>query len=60
MADSYQKSLAGYLSGRATLEHAHMNWSQRLSRAMSFPSLSQIRRYLKEVGRPAMEEIKRR
>ncbi|WBL61994.1 choline transporter [Stutzerimonas stutzeri] len=59
MVDSYQKSLAGYLSGRATLEHTHMNWSQRLSRAMSFPSLSQIRRYLKEVGRPAMEEIKK-
>ena len=38
MADSYQKSLAGYLSGRATLEHTHMNWSQRLSRAMSFPA----------------------
>ena len=57
MADSYQKSLAGYLSGRATLEHTQMNWSQRLSRAMSFPSLSQIRRYLKEVGKPAMQEI---
>jgi choline/glycine/proline betaine transport protein len=41
MADSYQKSLSGQLSGRATLEHAHMNWSQRLSRAMSFPSQSQ-------------------
>ncbi|MGE6991958.1 choline BCCT transporter BetT [Pseudomonas sp. NPDC047961] len=59
MADSYQKSLSGQLSGRATLEHAHMNWSQRLSRAMSFPSLSQIRRYLKETCRPAMEEIQK-
>ena len=59
MADSYQKSMSGHLSGRATLEHAHMNWSQRLSRAMSFPSLSQIRRYLTEVCRPAMEEIQK-
>ncbi|WP_217474571.1 choline BCCT transporter BetT [Stutzerimonas stutzeri] len=58
MADSYQKSLSGQLSGRATLEHAHMNWSQRLSRAMSFPSRSQIRRYLQEVCKPAMEEIR--
>src|SRR3546814_17207985 len=60
MADSYQKSLSGYLSGRATLEHTQLNWSQRLSRAMSFPSRSQIRRYLKDVCKPAMEEIDRK
>lgn len=47
------------LSGRATLEHARMNRSHRLSRAMRFPGLSQIRRYLKEVCRPAMEEIQK-
>ena len=57
MADSYQKSLSGHLSGRATLEQTSMNWRQRLTRAMSFPSHSQARRYLTDIGKPAMEEI---
>ncbi|MFC3607435.1 choline BCCT transporter BetT [Stutzerimonas tarimensis] len=57
MADSYQKSLSGQLSGRATAEQAPINWGQRLARAMSFPSWSQTRRYLQQVCRPAMEEI---
>ncbi|WP_120995522.1 choline BCCT transporter BetT [Stutzerimonas urumqiensis] len=57
MADSYQQSLSGQLSGRATMDTAPINWGQRLARAMSFPSRQQAMRYMREVCKPAMEEI---
>jgi choline/glycine/proline betaine transport protein len=57
--DSYRNSMAGHLSGRtAPGEPAVRNWRQRITRAVSFPSRGQARRFLQEVGRPAMQEIR--
>ncbi|HET8790271.1 MAG TPA: high-affinity choline transporter BetT, partial [Modicisalibacter sp.] len=56
--DSHRASLAGYLSSRtAGGERAPRNWRKRLTRAMSFPSHKQARRFLDEIGKPAMEEV---
>ncbi|SFI45569.1 choline/glycine/proline betaine transport protein [Pseudomonas guineae] len=57
--DSYRGSMAGYLSGRTLQDKAGtQNWRQRLSRAMSFPSHKQVRAFLREVGKPAMDSIR--
>ncbi|MBS9405552.1 choline BCCT transporter BetT [Halomonas sp. TRM85114] len=56
--DSYRNSMAGHLSGRTALGEASVrNWRHRLRRAVSFPNGSQARRFLQEVGEPAMQEI---
>jgi choline/glycine/proline betaine transport protein len=57
--DNYRGSLAGSLSGRITpSEGSAHNWRQRLARAASFPSHEKVQRFMKEVGKPAMEEIR--
>ncbi|MGV8898359.1 MAG: choline BCCT transporter BetT [Burkholderiaceae bacterium] len=57
--DSYRGSMAGSLSGRITpSEGGARNWRQRLARAASFPSHEQVQRFLQEVGKPAMQEIR--
>ncbi|GAB2802612.1 choline BCCT transporter BetT [Halomonas shantousis] len=56
--ESHRASLAGSLSSRSTsVERGAKSWSQRLARAMSFPSHRQARRFLDEVGKPAMQEV---
>ncbi|TDX32875.1 choline/glycine/proline betaine transport protein [Modicisalibacter xianhensis] len=56
--DSHRASLAASLSSRSTnVERGHRSWTQRLSRAMSFPSHRQTRRFMNEVAKPAMEEV---
>ena len=57
--DSYRGSLSGMLSGRmAPSESAAGSWHQRLARAVSFPSHQQVTRFLLEVGKPALQEIR--
>ncbi len=57
--DSYRGSLSGMLSGRmAPSESAAGSWHQRLARAVSFPSHDQVTRFLLEVGKPALQEIR--
>lgn len=57
--DSYRGSMAGNLSGRTDPgKNAVLNWQQRLGRSVSFPTLAQGRRFLEQVAKPAMEEIK--
>ncbi|MCH4564164.1 choline BCCT transporter BetT [Halomonas sp. EGI 63088] len=57
--DSHRGSMAGHLSGRtAPGEGAARNWRQRLARAVSFPNHGQASRFLADVGKPAMEEIR--
>ncbi|SHE89014.1 choline/glycine/proline betaine transport protein [Modicisalibacter ilicicola DSM 19980] len=57
--ESHRASLAGSLSGRSSsIERGRASLSLRLSRAMSFPGHRQARRFLDEVVRPAMENVK--
>ncbi|MFL1453002.1 choline BCCT transporter BetT [Marinobacter sp. GN3S48] len=57
--DSHRGSMAGHLSGRTDPgKNAALNWQQRLTRSVSFPTLNQSRRFLGDVAKPAMEEIK--
>jgi choline/glycine/proline betaine transport protein len=57
--DSYRGSLSGMLSGRmAPSEAVAGSWHQRLARAVSFPSHQQVTRFLQEVGKPALQEIR--
>ncbi|MDI5983847.1 choline BCCT transporter BetT [Halomonas sp. M4R5S39] len=55
--DSLRHSMAGHLSARTTPGEGR-GWHQRLLRAVSFPNHQQARRFLAEVGRPAMEQIR--
>ncbi|ABS64211.1 choline/carnitine/betaine transporter [Parvibaculum lavamentivorans DS-1] len=54
--DSHRASLSGYLSGRIGAPAS--NWRQRIARATSFPTLAQVRRFMRDAVRPAMEEIR--
>jgi choline/glycine/proline betaine transport protein len=62
--ESMRQSLPGVLSGRsATAGGAAQGgsrrgpWQQRLTRALSFPGLSETREYLEEVALPALTEV---
>ena len=56
--DSYRGSMAGHLSGRTDPgKNATLNWQQRMRRTVSFPTLTQARRFLNDVAKPAMEEM---
>lgn len=58
--DSHRGSMMGHLSGRTDSgKNATLNWQQRVRRSVSFPTLSQARKFLEEVARPAMEEFKK-
>ena len=57
--DSYRGSLSGMLSGRMSpSDPAAGSWHQRLARAVSFPSHDQVTRFLLEIGKPALQEIR--
>ncbi|MBC7724337.1 MAG: choline BCCT transporter BetT [Burkholderiaceae bacterium] len=58
LADSYQTSLPGLLSGRAGDETRGRNWRQRLSRAMSYPGQRQAGRFVESVAAPALREVR--
>ncbi|MFD1215276.1 MULTISPECIES: choline BCCT transporter BetT [Microbulbifer] len=55
---SMQDSLSGHLSGRTTSREGHSNWSQRLSRAISFPTLKQVEQFIERTAHPALEAVK--
>lgn len=56
--DSHRASLAGHLSSRTGAgERTPRGWRQRLGRAMSFPGSKQARRFLDDVGKPAVQEV---
>jgi len=55
---SMQDSLSGHLSGRTVSREGHSNWSQRLSRAMSFPSFKQVEQFINRTVHPAFEAVK--
>lgn len=58
LADSYQKSLPGLLSGRAGDATRGRNWRQRLSRAMSYPGARQASRFSDSIAAPAQQEVR--
>lgn len=55
---SIDASLPGHLSSRTRTEGSAKSWAYRLQRVMSFPTLEQSRRFLREVAGPAMEEVR--
>ncbi|WP_111495185.1 choline BCCT transporter BetT [Marinobacter bohaiensis] len=59
--DSHLVSMSGYLSGRvvSTEQKGTLNWRQRLSRSVSFPSHADVRKFLDETAQPAMDDFAR-
>ncbi len=62
-ADALQPNADGTAIGEHTNRIAHGdgaigNWQQRLTSAVSFPNHQQIQRFLQDIGKPAMEEIR--
>ncbi|MCW8126853.1 choline BCCT transporter BetT [Microbulbifer halophilus] len=55
--DSMQDALSGHLSGRMSREGAS-NWTQRLSRAIHFPTGKQVDQFIERTVRPAFEAVK--
>nr|WP_298415698.1 choline BCCT transporter BetT [uncultured Halomonas sp.] len=57
--DSHRASLSGSLSGRSgSVARGPQGVKQRLSKAMAFPSHKQARRFLNEIARPAMVDVR--
>lgn len=55
---SMQDALSGHLSGRTVSREGHSNWSQRLARAISFPTLKQVQQFIERTARPAFEAVR--
>ncbi|WP_299588412.1 choline BCCT transporter BetT [uncultured Microbulbifer sp.] len=55
---SMQEALSGHLSGRTISREGHTNWAQRLSRAISFPTLKQVDTFIQRTVKPAFEAVK--
>ncbi|WP_226702355.1 choline BCCT transporter BetT [Microbulbifer elongatus] len=55
---SMQDALSGHLSGRTFSREGHSNWSQRLTRAISFPTFKQVEDFITRTVRPAFESVK--
>ena len=55
---SNRDALAGHLSARIASARDHSNWAHRLSRAISFPGLKQVQKFLEGTARPAFEDVK--
>lgn len=55
---SMQDALAHQLSGRTTPREGAENWTQRLSRAVSFPTLKQVRLFIENTAQPAFEAVR--
>lgn len=56
---SDKAAMPGYLSGRTDSGRRPGDWMRRLARVMSFPDRRDVERMMREVVRPAMEEIER-
>ncbi|AOS98039.1 High-affinity choline transport protein [Microbulbifer aggregans] len=54
---SMQDALSGHLSGRTVSREGQSNWTQRLTRAMSFPTLKQVEQFIEKTVRPAFEAV---
>lgn len=57
---SMQDALSGHLSGRTISREGHSNWAQRLSRAISFPTLKQVEQFMQRTIQPAFESVKQK
>ena len=57
LADSYQSSLPGLLSGRSGDTTRGRSWRQRLSRAMTYPDRDRAQRFTEQVALPALTEV---
>ncbi|UHQ55603.1 MULTISPECIES: choline BCCT transporter BetT [Microbulbifer] len=57
-SESMQDVLAGHLSGRTVAGEGATNWTQRLSRAISFPTLKQVEQFIERTAKPAFEAVK--
>ncbi|WP_308363970.1 MULTISPECIES: choline BCCT transporter BetT [unclassified Microbulbifer] len=55
---SMQEALSGHLSGRTISREGPSNWAQRLSRAISCPTLKQVEQYIQREVQPAFEAVK--
>ncbi|WP_346838691.1 choline BCCT transporter BetT [Microbulbifer sp. SAOS-129_SWC] len=55
---SMQEALSGHLSGRTMSREGHTNWTQRLARAISFPTLRQVEHFVERTVRPAFDAVK--
>ena len=55
---SMQDALSGHLSGRTMSREGHTNWAQRLSRAISFPTLKQTDEFIRRTVQPAFDAVK--
>ncbi len=53
-----RNSMAGYLASRTGGERTRPDWRKRLARVMDFPTEEQARRFLAEVGLPALQELR--
>jgi len=60
LAASFRAGLPSVLSSRANSagQDARRGWRQRLSRAMSYPGRRQAQRFVEDVARPALEEVR--
>ncbi|MBS3743291.1 MAG: choline BCCT transporter BetT [Wenzhouxiangellaceae bacterium] len=56
--DSMQDSLSGHLSARTLSRDPTSNWTQRLGRAVSFPTRAQVERFVEQTIGPAFESVK--
>jgi choline/glycine/proline betaine transport protein len=57
LAESYQSSLPGLLSGRSGDPRRGRHWRQRLSRAMTYPDRDRAQRFTQQVALPALTEV---
>lgn len=55
---SMQDALSGHLSGRTMSRDTGSNWTQRLARAISFPTQKQVEQFIDRTVRPAFEAVK--
>ena len=56
-SESMQDILSAQLSGRTVSREGQSNWSQRLARAISFPTLKQVEQFIERTVRPAYEAV---
>ncbi|ALV45691.1 choline transporter [Arthrobacter alpinus] len=59
LAGSYRAGLHGVLSSRAgTGSGSRRGWKQRLASAVNYPGKRQAQKFMEEVARPALEEVR--
>lgn len=58
-SDSRARSLPAYLSSRTGGRQTDEDWTRRIARVLSFPTRKEAFAFLTEVGKPAMEAIRK-